>query len=369
MSGQLSRPGITAELMEWVSMSASTEGRTQLIELRILEHVVKKLNRTVDAVRMGTWTSEDHLEELHGMLRFLCSATMYRSVAAVAQRENVVPSLVNILKLFERTGVVSPDDLNALTEQAGAVLANLAGGAAKTPNGGRPYDVIFEPPSPRGENPSLSRQTVTVLPMGFASANVGWQVWDSAILLGNFFMTEDGARLVPQDGHVLELGCGLAATGLLLAKQRRARRIILSDYVPAIVDNVRETIEANDCGDIAEAERLDWADFRPGEARSEKIRAMKGKFPLIIASDVVYGEEALLVPDVVRYCLAKGGVFIGVSAKQHYDLVPAFPGVAAKRLDEYKAALVNRALYTENLSGEEADHIIFTATVNNNDDE
>lgn len=62
MSGELARPGFASELREWLSLTESEAGRERLIELQILEAVVKKLDRIVDQVRLSVWGTRFSLD-------------------------------------------------------------------------------------------------------------------------------------------------------------------------------------------------------------------------------------------------------------------------------------------------------------------
>lgn len=125
----------------------------------------------------------------------MLSATVFPSVAARAKQELVVDSLVHVLKGLERRrpASVTAEQVGQLSDSIATIMANIAGGTAKTANNGRPYDVDFD------------GLAVTICPMGFASANVGWKVWDSAILLANWVLSDAGRRRIA-NAHVLELG-------------------------------------------------------------------------------------------------------------------------------------------------------------------
>jgi len=77
--------------------------------------------------------------------------------------------------------------------------------------------------------------------------------------------------------RVLELGCGTAAPGI--AASLAGAHVVLTDYDAVALEVARHNVELNGCAGI-EVRALDW--FRPD---------LKGRFDLIIGSEVVYFEK------------------------------------------------------------------------------
>lgn len=101
------------------------------------------------------------------------------------------------------------------------------------------------------------------------------ELWPSAIGLSRYLI-KNGEIL---KGHsILELGCGLGLTSMVIATQN-AGSLIISDYEQDALELTCQNFELNELP-IPETRLLDW--------RSPKLDQ---KFQRIIASDVVYEER------------------------------------------------------------------------------
>lgn len=111
--------------------------------------------------------------------------------------------------------------------------------------------------------------------------------------------------------ELLEIGCG---TGLpsLLACKLGAKKIIMTDFFPAVLENANYNSEKNGGRDVIEVHSLDWNDWPTAQL------SIGRRFPLIIGADLVYDEgklsfvlhtdtlvHAMQVPEVIAAFLDK----------------------------------------------------------------
>lgn len=95
-------------------------------------------------------------------------------------------------------------------------------------------------------------------------------IWPSSLVLAHFIVDYDtGSK------RILEVGCGMALSSLLLNKQ--FADITATDYHPEVSKFLQRNTSLNDDRDI-NFERVDWAD------KSDNL----GLFDLIIGSDLLY---------------------------------------------------------------------------------
>jgi predicted nicotinamide N-methyase len=95
-------------------------------------------------------------------------------------------------------------------------------------------------------------------------------IWPSSMVLAHYIFNQQvGTK------RILEVGCGMALTSLLLNKQ--GADITATDYHPETESFLNRNTQLNNDGNIA-YERIDWAD--PNDTL--------GQFDLIIGSDLLY---------------------------------------------------------------------------------
>lgn len=119
-------------------------------------------------------------------------------------------------------------------------------------------------------------------------------IWPSSLVLAHYIQARGVGNL-----RVLEVGCGMALTSLLLNKQ--GADISATDYHPDAQAYMLRNTLLNNNAQIA-FERVDWADS------NDKL----GKFDLIIGSDLLYEDEhiALLSDFILRHAHATCEVVI-----------------------------------------------------------
>ncbi|TPX48654.1 hypothetical protein SeLEV6574_g01924 [Synchytrium endobioticum] len=186
--------------------------------------------------------------------------------------------LINVLQHVE-TNSENEDDLKRIT----AVVANLSGRGAR---GAVTRDWTFG-----------SNQILTIRDEAFAAASIGFMTWSASIVLADLLANQ---TINVNDKSVLELGCGTALSGLSAARFQYPRRVVLTDYHDAVLENARVNIRLNSCSDVASVKKLDWRD-PPLDMPV---------FDTIIAADCIFEvEHACLVPVIAKRYLKPDGVF------------------------------------------------------------
>ena len=136
----------------------------------------------------------------------------------------------------------------------------------------------------------------TALNLGISSAT--WPIfgiiWPSSIVLAHHMMDFD-----IQDKRILEIGCGMALTSLLL--NEREADITATDYHPEVKVFLDRNIRLNNGRNIA-FERVDWANDT----------SELGLFDLIVGSDLLYEDShvSLLAQFIQKHTLPKSEIII-----------------------------------------------------------
>eukprot|EP00048_Salpingoeca_helianthica_P022522 m.18733 g.18733 ORF g.18733 m.18733 type:complete len:344 (-) comp7431_c1_seq1:301-1332(-) len=124
---------------------------------------------------------------------------------------------------------------------------------------------------------------------------LGAKVWPSAPHLCRM-LSASPALVAGRD--VLEIGCGPGLCGIAAAKLG-ALSVLVTDYVPSVVENAQRNIEINDCTAVAVARILDWTKIHEEES------ALSGQYMTVLAADVIYDDwHAAAVPPVIAAALA-----------------------------------------------------------------
>lgn len=136
----------------------------------------------------------------------------------------------------------------------------------------------------------------TALNLGISSAT--WPifgiVWPSSMVLAHHMLDFD-----IKDKRILEIGCGMALTSLLL--NEKEADITATDYHPEVKLFLDRNIQLNS-GRQIDFERVDWADDT----------SELGLFDLIIGSDLLYEDVhvSLLAQFIERHTLPKSEIII-----------------------------------------------------------
>ncbi len=120
-------------------------------------------------------------------------------------------------------------------------------------------------------------------------------VWPSSIVLAHYMQ-----RCDIHNKRILEVGCGIGLTSLLLNKQQED--VTATDYHPEVGRFLRRNAELNHEPPI-DYQRVDWAD-----SRHDKL----GQFDIIIGSDLLYEDQhiELLSDFIARHANARCEVIL-----------------------------------------------------------
>mmetsp|Transcript_25908 Transcript_25908/g.72300 ORF Transcript_25908/g.72300 Transcript_25908/m.72300 type:complete len:412 (-) Transcript_25908:102-1337(-) len=114
-------------------------------------------------------------------------------------------------------------------------------------------------------------------------------------------------------GPILEIGAGIGLVGVAVAKL--GMKVVVSDREPALLQRMRENVEAEGVEDMCKVLPLDWS--KAGDPKQKRILAAQ-RFSAVIGADVVYEEEHTeLVAHVLQHALPSGGVGLFVGGKWH----------------------------------------------------
>ncbi|KAF1318575.1 putative methyltransferase, partial [Globisporangium splendens] len=121
--------------------------------------------------------------------------------------------------------------------------------------------------------------------------DVGLKLWEAGWFLAEYIITHPA---VFTDKVVLELGAGVGFTGLVLAEITKPKRVLLSDYAPNVMQNLRYNVEVNasrfQCP--VDVLTLDWDTWEPS-VEDEELRP-----DILLAGDCVY--DVASFPSLVR---------------------------------------------------------------------
>ncbi|KAJ1903713.1 hypothetical protein LPJ81_002915 [Coemansia sp. IMI 209127] len=204
-----------------------------------------------------------------------------------------------------------------------------------------------------GSRISRSDGGIYVQEVGFVQADLGGETWDASVVLARKIAR--GSVDVSKHKRCIELGCGTGLLGFTVAHvfagssgeysdgaPKSDRVVVMTDYLPVIIDAVEEGAEKNGLFDLAGLVRpalLDWFDMAE-QAQLMKDRARvplpgtnylseseinimpsnkangcaninrldptecEGFFDLVVAADVLYEvEQCLVIPRLVDFLL------------------------------------------------------------------
>mmetsp|Transcript_37948 Transcript_37948/g.82545 ORF Transcript_37948/g.82545 Transcript_37948/m.82545 type:complete len:444 (+) Transcript_37948:230-1561(+) len=162
--------------------------------------------------------------------------------------------------------------------------------------------------------------------------DVGFVMWPSSVLLSRYIVDHPSIVLDSGvsggDSMILELGAGCGLVGLtaatLLKQSGNETRVIFSDYLDQILDNLKRNIRLNnlDDSDRAAVTGLDFFD-QPGNDDSvcdsplcwiDMDGTKQPQVSLVLAADVIcYSNDATNVANTIKAALIPGGKAIVVS--------------------------------------------------------
>eukprot|EP01105_Mastigella_eilhardi_P020230 TRINITY_DN479_c1_g1_i1.p1 TRINITY_DN479_c1_g1~~TRINITY_DN479_c1_g1_i1.p1 ORF type:complete len:346 (-),score=100.01 TRINITY_DN479_c1_g1_i1:754-1707(-) len=131
---------------------------------------------------------------------------------------------------------------------------------------------------------------------------VGLVAWPAGFFLAEFLLNNPS---LVENRTVLELGAGVGFTGLALACAARPARVVLTDYLPSVLDNLLQNVEINRqricVGTEVEVSALDWS--------TPQLPPSCTPADVVIAADCVYDPElsAALVGTLAVALRPEGG--------------------------------------------------------------
>jgi predicted nicotinamide N-methyase len=132
-------------------------------------------------------------------------------------------------------------------------------------------------------------------------ASIAGLVWNSSIVLAAI-LEERFLHAGTKPSRILELGCGLAVTGMAAQRLFSESSCTLSDYDHHVLKTVKESVELNEpWGNEPAVSVLDFRDVEAAQAMVDQ----SGSFDLLIGADVVYDFSVLKLPKLVKYLLRK----------------------------------------------------------------
>lgn len=146
-------------------------------------------------------------------------------------------------------------------------------------------------------------------PFGLADAagisSASWSLFGQIWPVGRLLAERMSLHSV-RDKRILEIGCGLALSSLIL--QRRGADILASDHHPLAQSFLRQNAALNGLGEPRYVD-LPWASSRPS----------LGRFDLIIGSDVLYecDHVSLLASLIKRHANADAEIVLADPGRGH----------------------------------------------------
>ena len=149
------------------------------------------------------------------------------------------------------------------------------------------------------------------------AATIGGKLWDASLLMSAWLCSPLFDEHLPRGAgpgggptRVLELGAGLGAVGFSAAASLSHAHVTLSDYDPALVENVSATLRLNPRlrPESVDVSRIDFRDFaesaKAPAACGGVYDALYGSFDVILAADVVYEQSHCALANVILAFLA-----------------------------------------------------------------
>ena len=168
----------------------------------------------------------------------------------------------------------------------------------------------------------------------------GINIWSASIVLSRWLVENKGWFL---NKNVCELGAGAGLPGLTCGIACNPKTIVITDYLPHCVENIKKNIEINNilstCG-ISYA--VDWSK----EETWAKDNGKNQTFDVLLGSDLIY--DIAMIPSllsIVSKLLNKDGIFLYVA-----------PTTKRDGMDEFKNAILEEGNFelTEAISAPES---------------
>jgi len=148
----------------------------------------------------------------------------------------------------------------------------------------------------------------------YSNSGNAWKVWDSGLVLARWVFSNGE---IFRDKVVHEIGSGCGLTGIVTSPF--CKRVIISDYKEAILDNIRQNVKLNEMEDLSNV-RVTIFDFEKASESPSTVNE-EDKADVVLGSDIIYGLHlAEWVPRALDAVLREGGVFYGVMPKNRWGV-------------------------------------------------
>ncbi|KAJ8556613.1 hypothetical protein ON010_g9353 [Phytophthora cinnamomi] len=132
--------------------------------------------------------------------------------------------------------------------------------------------------------PTADSSVVVTCRVASVFNEVGLKLWEAGWLLAEYAIAHESDF---RGRTVLELGAGVGFSGMVLACVCRSSRIVLTDYAPNVMQNLRYNVEINASKFLCpvEVQTLDWETWQPTDHEDERP-------DVLLAGDCVYDVAA-----------------------------------------------------------------------------
>ncbi|TMW60087.1 hypothetical protein Poli38472_000129 [Pythium oligandrum] len=154
---------------------------------------------------------------------------------------------------------------------------------------------------------------------------VGLKIWEAGWFLAEYIFAHPEQF---EDRTVLELGAGVGFTGIALAKCVRTKKLILSDYAPRVMLNLRYNVEINAADLYLSPVDIDTVDWETWDPQHDSVESQPD---ILLAGDCVY--DVAVFPYLVRVLQ----VFLGSETEQD--------GSQPRRVGIFAATIRNQATF------------------------
>ncbi|KAG7397978.1 hypothetical protein PHYBOEH_011907 [Phytophthora boehmeriae] len=154
--------------------------------------------------------------------------------------------------------------------------------------------------------PSADSALVVTCRVASVFNEVGLKLWEAGWLLAEYAIAHESDF---RGRNVLELGAGVGFSGMVLACICPANRVVLTDYAPNVMQNLRYNVEINAskfrCP--VDVQTLDWDTWQPTD--QDEVRP-----DILLAGDCVY--DVASFPSLMRVLQAFLGNDSGTSSQR-----------------------------------------------------
>lgn len=137
-----------------------------------------------------------------------------------------------------------------------------------------PHEVCVVEPLPEGDDIDVTGD------------DTGGVLWPAAVHLASWLVEEYSGK--SSSLRIIELGCGVGFSGIVAAHLDSVASVMLTDQNLGFARANVELIEKDDVRSKISVNQLMWGD----EEEVKKCKGDVGAFDIVIASDILYGQES-----------------------------------------------------------------------------